>query len=46
MSLIRQRRERRQYGAKVKKPMSPLRLTVLLLMVIGLIWWLSKLYQQ
>ncbi len=42
MSLIRQRHERRQYGARVKKPMSPLKLIVLLVVVIGVIWWLNN----
>jgi hypothetical protein len=44
MSLIRQRRERRTYGARVKRPMSPLKLIALLVLVGGLIWWLSNLY--
>ena len=44
MSLIRQRRERREQGAKFRKGMSPLRLFLLLVLVGGLIWWLSNLY--
>jgi hypothetical protein len=44
MSLIRQRRERREQGARPKKGMSPFRLFLLLVMVGGLIWWLSNLY--
>lgn len=44
MSLIRQRRERREFGAKIKRPMSPLRLFGLLILVGILIWWLSTRY--
>lgn len=44
MSLIRVRRERREYGAKLRKGMSPLRLLALLVVVLGVIWWLSRLY--
>ena len=43
MSLIRTRRERRQQGARVKRPMSAVKLVGLLLLVIGLIWWLGRL---
>jgi hypothetical protein len=44
MSLIRVRRERREHGIRAKPPMSPLRLLLLLAMVAGIIWWLSRLY--
>jgi hypothetical protein len=43
MSLIRARRERRQHGARVKRPMSALKLVGLLLLVVALIWWLGRL---
>jgi hypothetical protein len=42
MSLIRTRRERRELGARIKRPMSPLRLFMLLALVLFLIWYLSQ----
>ncbi|CAN5374305.1 hypothetical protein BH24GEM3_BH24GEM3_17700 [soil metagenome] len=42
MSLIRARRERRELGARIKRPPSILRLLLLLLLVVGLIWYLSR----
>lgn len=42
MSLVRLRRDRREYGAKVKRGMSPFRLFLLLLFVGFVIWWLSR----
>lgn len=44
MSLVRLRRERREYGAKMKRGMSPFRLFLLLLVVAFLIWWLGRLF--
>lgn len=44
MSLVRIRRERREYGVKMKRGMSPFRLFLLFLLVGFLIWWLSRLF--
>ncbi len=41
MSLIRARRERRELGARVKRPPSLFRLLLLLVVVLGLIWYLG-----
>jgi hypothetical protein len=42
MSLIRVRHDRRELGARTKRPPSPFRLILLLLLVAGLIWYLSR----
>ncbi|HEV2131909.1 MAG TPA: hypothetical protein VGR27_12430 [Longimicrobiaceae bacterium] len=42
MSLIRTRRERLEMGARVKRPPSLFRLLLLLLLVLGLIWYLGR----
>ncbi len=42
MSLIRARRERRELGSRVKRPPSLVRLVLLLLLVLGLIWYLGR----
>jgi hypothetical protein len=43
MSLIRARRERRELGGSGPKRPLPLgRLLLLLLLVLGLIWWLDR----
>lgn len=42
MSLIRARRERREMGARVKRPPSLFWLVLLLLLVLGLIWYLGR----
>jgi flagellar biogenesis protein FliO len=42
MSLIRARRERRELGHRVKRPPSLIKLTVLLLLVGALIWYLGR----
>lgn len=42
MSLINARKERKALGSRVKQPPSLLRLLVMLVLVIGLIVWLSR----
>ncbi len=42
MSLIRARRERRELGSRAKRPPPVFRLVLLLLFVLGLIWYLSQ----
>ncbi len=42
MSLIRARRERRELGSRVKRPPSFYRLVLLLLFVLGLMWYLGQ----
>ncbi|HET7274299.1 MAG TPA: hypothetical protein VFI91_03935 [Longimicrobiaceae bacterium] len=36
------RRDRRELGARSKRPPSPLRLILLLVLVAGVIWYLSQ----
>jgi hypothetical protein len=45
MSLIRTRRDRRALGSGAKKPPSAFRLVLLLLLVLGLIWYLGRYLQ-
>jgi hypothetical protein len=42
MSLIRVRRDRRELGARVRRPMSPFRLILLLVLVGFLIWYIGQ----
>jgi hypothetical protein len=42
MSLIRTRRERRAQAGTKHRPPSPVRLVLLLILVAGLIWYLSR----
>lgn len=42
MSLIRVRRDRRERGSGAKRPPSLFRLALLLILVAGLIWYLSR----
>jgi len=45
MSLLRVRRERKESGpGRSKRPPSPIRLVLLLLLVVGLIWYLGQLF--
>lgn len=43
MSLIRVRRERRELGYRIKRPPSLPKLIFLLVLVLGLIWYLGRL---
>lgn len=42
MSLLHIRRERRALGVRTKRPPSPLRLIVLLVLVAAAIWYLGR----
>lgn len=44
MSLINVRRERRKQGARVKRPPSLIKLLVMLALVLGLIWYLGRVF--